>query len=115
MYRGRDPRQGQAARIARGQDVTGEPPQGSNWGFAVLTAALLIGLVGQGMLLPCLCAIGDAKMTVALVFDGLVLVRMLAARWLKERNRGWMFYAILCCTSGIWIELLSWLSLGRHY
>ena len=86
----------------------------STWNFTLLTAALVLGLIGQMGYLPCLCRIGVAKMAFALVFDGLILIRILLARRRKERNKGWVFYAILCCTSPLWIELLSRPIIGKH-
>jgi len=100
--------------------MTLEPAQrestrgGTTWNFTLLTAALVIGLVGQMVYLPCLCIMGNAKITFALVFDGLIVVRIAIARFRKERGGGWIFYAILCCTSPIWITVLSSPLIGRH-
>jgi len=88
--------------------------QASTWNFTVLTAGLVLGLIGQMAYLPCLCAIGVAKLTFALVFDGLILIRILLARHRKERNSGWVFYTILCLSSPAWIEFLSRLIVNDH-
>ncbi len=52
----------------------GQSGKRSSWNFTAVTAALVIGLVGQMTFLPCLCAIGNAKLVFALLFDGLIVV-----------------------------------------
>lgn len=83
------------------------------WNRRHLTAALFIGFILQSLFLPCLCSIGDAKMTFAVCFDGLVILRMLAARRRRETGRGWIVYAVLCYTSAAWIEGITYLVLGE--
>jgi hypothetical protein len=57
---------------------------------------------------------GTAKMTVALVLDGLVALRTVAAGILREKGKGWIFYAALVYSSPLWIEWASWITIGRH-
>ena len=63
----------------------------------------------QILLLPCLCWIGRGKMIFALIFDGLWALRIIVAALLHEKGKGWIFYAILMATSGIWIALAGWI------
>lgn len=86
----------------------------SGWGYKHLGAAWLSGIILQALVLPCLCSIGVAKFNFALVFDALVLLRMLMARHRHETGKGWIFYAALCLSSPLWIEGLTRLVLGGH-
>ena len=52
-------------------------------------------------------------MTFALVFDGLVIARLLLAHHRHEIGRGWIVYAVLCYTSAGWIEGITYLILGE--
>jgi hypothetical protein len=84
----------------------------SSWNFWHLACAFLIGFLLQNLFLPCLCDIGTAKITLALVFDGLVAVRIFIAYLSREQGRGWIFYAATLYTSAGWITLLARLILG---
>ena len=85
----------------------------ARWNFRHLSVALFIGFILQSLFLPCLCLTDTAKMTFAFCFDGLVLLRMLVAYFLRETGRGWIFYAVLCYTSAGWIEGITYL-VWRH-
>ena len=78
-----------------------------------MAMALLVGFILQMLVLPCLCQTGTAKMTFAIMFDLLVLVRTLVAHYRKETGRGWIVYAVLCYTSAGWIEGITYLILGE--
>ncbi len=91
-------------------DACGEP---SSWNFKHLAYAWAIGAFLQQMLLPCLCYVGTADVRFGLVFDALILVRMLVASRLREKGRGWIFYALLCYTSPFWILFASSLVHGH--
>lgn len=84
----------------------------SSWNLHHLAAGFLIGLLLQNLFLPCLCDIGTAKITLALVFDALVAVRVLVARLTREQGRGWIFYTVMLYTSAGWITVLARLVLG---
>ena len=84
------------------------------WNYEHLIVALVIACIAQNLWLSCLCQIGMAKMNFALVFDGLVLLRIGMARLLKETGKGWVFYAALLYTSPFWIDLVALIVLGRH-
>ena len=90
-----------------------QTPASAAWDFRHMTVALFAGFVLQSFVLPCLCQIGTAKMTFALVFDVLVLARTLVAYRRHETGRGWIFYAVLCYTSAGWIEGITYLVLGE--
>ena len=85
----------------------------ARWNLRNLGAALFIAFVFQSLLLPCLCPIGTAKITLAYCFDCLVLLRMMIAHLRSETGRGWLFYAVLCYTSVAWIEGITYLVLGE--
>jgi hypothetical protein len=82
------------------------------WNTRHLGVCILIALMGQMVVLPCLCAIGTAKMSFALFFDVLVGLRVWIAYRLRETGRGWMFYAALTYLSPAWIQGLAFLVLG---
>ena len=84
------------------------PP--AEWPYLELLAGWLLIVVLQMLVFPCLCVEGDAKVRMGLVLDALFLVRLLVARWLREKNRSWIFYSILLASSLLWIPLL----IDRH-
>jgi hypothetical protein len=83
------------------------------WNYRQLAVALFVGFILQALVLPCLCPIGTAKSTFALVFDVLILVRALIAYRRHETGRGWIAYTVLCYTSAGWIEGLAYWVLGE--
>jgi hypothetical protein len=85
----------------------------AGWDFRHMTVALLVGFTLQALFLPCLCPIGNAKMTFAIVFDLLVLARTLVAYRRHETGRGWIVYAAFCYTSAGWTEGITYLVLGE--
>lgn len=92
-----------------GHDATAsEPTRASEdaWDYRHLMGALVAAVVLQAMFLPCLCAAGTAAITLALVYDGLVLVRIAVARLRQETGRGWIFYVVLLYTSPVWMMLI---------
>jgi len=84
----------------------------TGWNFQQLAAALVLGFMLQALVLPCLCAIGTAKMSFAIVFDLLVVARGWMAYRRHETGRGWVLYAVLSYTSAGWIEGIAYLVLG---
>lgn len=93
----------------RMSDEPSEPA--ARWNYVWLIMCWIVGFVAQMIYLPCLCAEGQAKVSVALVFDVLVLVRVLLALRRDERGRGWVLYAALCVASPLWIEVAARLAL----
>jgi hypothetical protein len=89
--------------------VRGDP---KTWNFGVLLVAILIGVSGQAILLPCLCSIGRVKMTFAGLFSAMIVCRTVVAYWRKEKGNGWIFYSVLIATSPAWIEGGTWLAFG---
>ncbi|MEN6627008.1 MAG: hypothetical protein ABFD69_12355 [Candidatus Sumerlaeia bacterium] len=77
--------------------------EAAGWNFRWLVCALVIAFLMQGLFLPCLCQIGEARMRVAIIFDGLVILRMAIAGFRRERGSGWIFYAALLYSSPLWI------------
>ncbi len=100
------------------EEVTSMPDieevQREGWNYKHIICALIIGLVLQNLFLPCLCQIGMAKITVALIFDGLVVLRIIAAKLLKQKDKGWIFYTVLLYSSPLWIDLAIRIMIGRH-
>ncbi|MCP4352025.1 MAG: hypothetical protein GY795_41710 [Desulfobacterales bacterium] len=90
-----------------------EEVQKEDWNYKHLCYALIIGFVLQSFFLPCLCQIGEAKIMTAFVFDGLVVMRIIAAKLLEQKGKGWIFYAVLIYTSPLWIELASRIMIGH--
>jgi hypothetical protein len=81
----------------------------TGWNYRFLIGCFVVGLLGQTILLPCLCAIGNAKIAFAGVFDILILCRCIIARFRNETGNGWKFYAVLTVTSPGWIEAGTWI------
>jgi hypothetical protein len=79
------------------------------WNYRFLIGCFFVGLLGQAIFLPCLCAIGNAKMTFAGILDILILSRCIVAHSRKETGSGWLFYAVLIATSPAWIEAGTWM------
>ena len=84
------------------------------WNYAQLALALVVAFVLDAMLLPCMCNIGTAKMQVALVFLALVVLRIVIARLMREKGKGWIFYLVLLYSSPLWIEIAGWWVFGPH-
>jgi hypothetical protein len=89
------------------------PNHAAGWNFKALACALVITFILQNIFLPCFCAMGSARMALAFIFDGLVIVRVLIARGMREQGRGWIFYLILIYTSPLWIKGLVWAFTGE--
>lgn len=73
------------------------------WPLGVILATLVFIFLLQSIFLPCLCDKGTAKMTGALVVDGLILTRVVIAKLRKEANRDWILYLALSASSLLWI------------
>lgn|GEM_PF-3201806 len=84
-----------------------EKKEKSTWNFFHLFLAVLIGILLQSIILPCLCGIGNAKMIIALIFDLFIFMRIVLAILIREKNKGWIYYCILCYASAFIIELAS--------
>ena len=83
------------------------------WNYKLLALALLVGGWLQVQLLPLYSGhASDVFLSVqvfnaALLFDGLVVLRILVAALRRERNRFWIFYSFLCLTSFLWVAVLA--------
>ncbi|MBI9018576.1 MAG: hypothetical protein JEZ07_15090 [Phycisphaerae bacterium] len=77
------------------------------WNWPAVVSCFVVGLVIQATMLPCMCRIGQIKMTVALMIDLLVVIRLGTAYLRREKGKGWVFYSILCILSGLIVELGS--------
>jgi len=97
-----------------GNAVGAAAEQNAGWNYKHLACALIIGYLLQSAFLSCLCATGSAKMAMATTFDGLVVLRIIAAKMLQQKDKGWIFYVVLLYSSPLWIELASWITIGRH-
>ena len=73
----------------------------------------LLAFLLQSLFVPCLCAIGTAKMKFAVIIDVLILIRIITAHIRKEKDKGWIFYTVLLLSSPIWIHILSWIVNGH--
>ena len=91
-----------------------EEMKSRSWHYGHVAAALLIAFIVQGLVLPCLCELGVAKMTLAIAVDVLILFRVAVARITDEKGRGWLFYCGLLYASPLWIEIVSRLVIGAH-
>lgn len=99
------------------ENTSQNPPENApaGWDYKVLICAYLFSVFLQMMFLPCLCHIGEAKMEFAFLFDGFVLLRIIVAKIINEKNKGWQFYAILMLTSIVWIEVLVGIIAGTTH
>ncbi len=84
-----------------------------SWNYKLVILALLVGVWLQWYFL--MLYSGHAidvfwhslVFRAALLFDGLVVVRITVAALRRERNRGWIVYSLLCLTSFLWIAVLA--------
>ncbi|MEN9361097.1 MAG: hypothetical protein RL095_2632 [Verrucomicrobiota bacterium] len=74
---------------------------------ASFLACFAIAFITQALFLPCLCAVGTAKMALAFAIDMLVLLRFAVGWHRREQGRWWMFYCALLLSSPLWIEALA--------
>ena len=56
---------------------------------------LAAGVMFQGVFLPTPSYEGTLSLMLALAVDVIVIIRLIFALLLRERNRGWIFYAFL--------------------
>jgi hypothetical protein len=82
------------------------------WNYQHVLVGFAITVILQGLFLPCLCNIGQAKSVFGWVIDLLVAIRIAVAYLRKETGRGWLFYVVLLYTSPVWITLVAWIVLG---
>ncbi len=75
----------------------------SKWNYLHLFVSLAVGLLLQIGMLPCLCAIGDWRMKIALWFNLMILLRITAAFLMKQTGDGWIIYTLMSYTSAFWI------------
>jgi hypothetical protein len=83
-----------------------EPPKPPReWPHLVLLVGWLLVVILQSTLIHCRCTSPDGhpQVRAALVLDALVLARLLLARFLHEKGRRWVLYAIVLATSLLWI------------
>lgn len=78
----------------------------SGWNYKNLLFALCVTFLMQIIILPCLCYVGDARIRMAFIVDGFVILRTIIAGIFHERGRGWIFYTLLLYSSLLWIPLL---------
>jgi len=78
------------------------------WNCRQVALAFVVALLLQALVLPCLCPMGAADFTLALICDLAILLRVALAYFTRERGRGWIFYCALLYTSPLWVGLLSW-------
>ena len=65
------------------------------WPYGSILLALLVGVFVQSIFLPCLCYRGTVNMYFGGAVDLLVLLRLFVAKLCRERDKEWVFYAIL--------------------
>lgn len=65
------------------------------WNYKVALICLLGGIILQSIALPCPCYKGIVNMYIAGAVNLLVILRLIIARVIRERGRGWIFYVIL--------------------
>lgn len=88
--------------------------QRAGWNYTHLCVALVVGVVVQSLVLTCACYRGSLNMKVAFLFDGLIVLRIIVAKLLKQKDKGWIFYAILIYSSPVWMYLLTRIMFGGH-
>jgi hypothetical protein len=87
--------------------------QARTWNYKLVTLALSVGFWPQWHFLVLYSGHAievswySVAFRAALVFDGLVLVRIAVAARRRERNRRWIIYSTLCLTSFLWIAALA--------
>jgi hypothetical protein len=87
----------------------------TGWNYRQLLLALVIGFLLQFFLADWLHVKGDTEFKFGLGFDVFILLRMTIAYFRKESGRGWIFYAVLCYTSIVWIDIIIYLVVGKGW
>lgn len=82
------------------------------WNYRQIAVCMILTLVLQGIILPCLSPECSRKGFFALSIDIYVITRTLIAYLRNERNRRWVFYIGLTYSSPLWIEVLFYIA-GR--
>lgn len=77
------------------------------WNYRHLCIAWFVGVITQMLMIPCCCYIGNWKNEVALWFDVMILLRIIAAFFMKQTGDAWVIYCVLCYSSVIWIHLCT--------
>ncbi len=83
------------------------------WNYRWMILALVVGVWLQWHLL--MIYSGRAidlfypylALRAALLFDGLVIVRIVVAALRRERNGVWLLYSLLCLSSFLWIAVMT--------
>jgi hypothetical protein len=91
-----------------------EEVQAEGWNYRYLYCALVFGFMLQSMFLSCACNRGSIRMMAAFGFDGLMVLRIIVVKLLKQKDKGWIFYMILIYSSPVWIRLLAAVLIGGH-
>ncbi|GAG03113.1 unnamed protein product, partial [marine sediment metagenome] len=84
-----------------------EETQRQGWNYRHLISALVIGFMIQMFVFPshAYCGRQSVALTFAFVFDGLIVLRIYVALWVRQKGKGWIFYAVLLYSSPFWIAL----------
>jgi len=81
----------------------------AEWNYTAMLVSLLIAMVLQSILLPCLCYAGTVNGCIAGAVDLCVVLRLIVARMRRERGKAWVFYALLP------FLIVPVLLLGQHF
>ncbi|MHC4872546.1 MAG: hypothetical protein ACYTFY_11940 [Planctomycetota bacterium] len=76
------------------------------WPFRLLLVLLFVVLLGQMIVLPCLCRMGALKLEAGLYLDAFILVRIIIAKILHTKGKGWLTYVIMLLASFVVIPLV---------
>jgi hypothetical protein len=98
-------------------------PMSKRWNYWVLSFVFAGSLFFQIQTLCIFCRCWKSAWEVsqcnaALVFDGVVLGRIVLSLVFRERNQKWIVWSVMCALSPFWISWifdLAWVLLGRRY
>src|SRR6218665_2391320 len=77
------------------------------WNYRHLCIAWVVGVITQLLMIPSCCYIGHWKSEVAMWFDLMILLRIIAAFVMKQTGDAWVIYCVLCYSSVIWIHIFT--------
>jgi hypothetical protein len=78
-------------------------PSKRRWPLSIILPVMAVIFILQPAVLRCACALGDLKLRVGYIVDGVIMVRVLVAVLLKETGRGWIIYLLVAASSFFWI------------
>jgi hypothetical protein len=86
----------------------------STWNYYQVMWVFIVTILCQNIFLPEFSCYGEVKLKIAFMIDAMILVRVIAAYFLREKGRGWIVYCVLLYLSTPFIELYAYIFLEKR-